>query len=391
MKKKTKYLVTGGFLGAGKTTTTIAFARIMAEKYGKPRIIANDLGVADIVDGYYTQTTEFYGDEIMGGCICYCTDELVFRINQLIKQGAEIVLSDIPGCCVAALDHIYGSIEKEYPGVLDLAPFVTLVDPERIKLLTDKKDEVGLPDSQTYTLNAQLMEANVIILNKADLLSEDEIAFDVELLKARYPGKPVFVMSAKEGTGVEEVVDYLMSNSATLDVSPDDIGYGSEAFNEAMRDLSWFNRRTILRTRDGSPVDFNEVVDFLIGEIKSGLVAAERNVAHLKFYGEGRGDVDFAKDMRADANPLHVGLQEPGGSDFVKGSMVGVEAPLSYDSKLVGLYPRLSFVLNSRSVCESNTMLKIVDAAYDAAYSRFGLEGQIFFTECWGLRDEGRK
>ena len=51
---KTKYMVTSGFLGAGKTTSMIAFSReINRRGLGTAAIIANDLGAGNIVDAEY--------------------------------------------------------------------------------------------------------------------------------------------------------------------------------------------------------------------------------------------------------------------------------------------------------------------------------------------------
>ena len=66
-----KYLVVSGFLGAGKTTSMIAMARVINAKYGTAAIIANDLGAKNLVDADYTRTTDVKISEITGDCICY--------------------------------------------------------------------------------------------------------------------------------------------------------------------------------------------------------------------------------------------------------------------------------------------------------------------------------
>ena len=38
--QKTKYMVTSGFLGAGKTTSMLAFSRSINARYGKAAILA---------------------------------------------------------------------------------------------------------------------------------------------------------------------------------------------------------------------------------------------------------------------------------------------------------------------------------------------------------------
>lgn len=54
----TKYMVTSGFLGSGKTTSMIAFANsINRHGLGHAAILANDLGASNIVDAEFTATT----------------------------------------------------------------------------------------------------------------------------------------------------------------------------------------------------------------------------------------------------------------------------------------------------------------------------------------------
>ena len=54
----TKYMVTSGFLGSGKTTSMIAFAdSINSRGLGSAAILANDLGAGNIVDAEFTATT----------------------------------------------------------------------------------------------------------------------------------------------------------------------------------------------------------------------------------------------------------------------------------------------------------------------------------------------
>ncbi|WP_394296331.1 GTP-binding protein, partial [Methanomassiliicoccus luminyensis] len=47
--KARKFMVVSGFLGAGKTTSMIAFAEYFNQKYGKAVIIVNDLGAKNLV------------------------------------------------------------------------------------------------------------------------------------------------------------------------------------------------------------------------------------------------------------------------------------------------------------------------------------------------------
>ena len=125
----TKYMIVSGFLGSGKTTSMIAMARVINRKYGKAGIIANDLGAKNLVDADYTRTADVEINEITGDCICYVTEDLVDHIHRLANGGCDLVMSDIPGCGIGGLDHVYLKLKQDYPGRFDLLPFTCLVDP----------------------------------------------------------------------------------------------------------------------------------------------------------------------------------------------------------------------------------------------------------------------
>ena len=99
--QKTKYMVTSGFLGAGKTTSMLAFARSINARYGKAAILANDLGAGNIVDADFTAESGVLTTSIAGNCICYQHENLIDKLHQLIDGGATVIFSDIPAAASA--------------------------------------------------------------------------------------------------------------------------------------------------------------------------------------------------------------------------------------------------------------------------------------------------
>ena len=54
---------------------------------------------------------------------------LVDRLRRLLDyEKNDFVMSDIPGCGVGALDHVYFKLNAEYHGEFDLAPFTVVAD-----------------------------------------------------------------------------------------------------------------------------------------------------------------------------------------------------------------------------------------------------------------------
>ena len=153
---KIRFMVVSGFLGAGKTTTMIALAEYMDRNIGKTAIIANDLG-ANLVDTSLTQTSGCTVAEIGNDCICYQMDNTVDQIRRLRdKEGATFVMSDIPGCGVGALDHVYHTLHDDNADEFTLSPFMVMVDPERLRMIMPEHADINLPEELVYLLKLQL-------------------------------------------------------------------------------------------------------------------------------------------------------------------------------------------------------------------------------------------
>ena len=369
----TKYMIVSGFLGAGKTTTMIAMARSInarlkaAGDAGHSAIIANDLGAKNLVDADYTRTADVAINEITGDCICYVTEDLVSHIDRLAHDGANVVISDIPGAGVGALDHVYLTLKEDYPGEYDLLPLTCLVDPMRLRMILpdDARDTINLPEEMRFLLNAQLLEADLIVLNKCDLIDEAERESDLEFLRRAYPDIPVMAISARTGEGIEGLVDYVLAHEASAE--PRDLGLDSEEFDAAEAKMCWYNRRFFAKERDGRDIDFNVVVEDLMEAIRDGLIEVRRNVPHLKLFAAGEGD------------------------DFVKCSIVGVDYDLEFERKLEQPYTAIAIIVNARATCESETFGDIVEDAMDHIKATHNLKCNVIFTECFGFADEGRR
>ena len=362
--QKTKYMVTSGFLGAGKTTSMLAFARSINARYGKAAILANDLGAGNIVDADFTAESGVLTTSIAGNCICYQHENLIDKLHQLIDGGATVIFSDIPGCGIGALDHVYLQMKEKEGDEFELMPFMCIVDPERLKMLMDKGNGINLPAEMRFLLDAQMAEADVIVLNKTDTIDAAHKSKCLELISTLHPETPLFAMSARTGEGVDAVVDYIMTHTSAAEHR--EIGYGSEAFMAAERLLSWYNRRVWLEQREDRGTDFNAVLAGLFEGVRAALQKAGGNVPHLKMFASGLD------------------------GDYFKASLLGVDYPIEFDRRLEREYAALSVIINARAAAGAETMAAAVDEALDAVCESFCLKSRTFFLENFGMMDEGR-
>ena len=360
---KIRFMVVSGFLGAGKTTTMIALAEHMNKTFGETAIIANDLG-ANLVDTNLTQTSGCTVAEIASGCICYQMDNTIDQIRRLRdKDGAVFVMSDIPGCGVGALDHVYHRLATDNADEFTLSPFTVVVDPERLRMIMPERADINLPEELVYLLKLQLEEADLVVLNKADLLAPEDVERYVDFLHAACPDIPVMVISALERTGIEELAEFIATHETAL---KNFSVRNNQEFADAEAKLTWYNRRLYLKTNDGGKIDCNAVVDDLIESIRMGLIEKKRNVPHLKTFATS------------------------GNGDFNKASLIGVDYDVEYAQQFLRPHKNLRMIVNARAVCESRPLARLMDDALDEVCEKYDLDCQVFFTECFGMADEGR-
>ena len=352
-----RYVVFSGFLGAGKTTGMLAFAEYFTAKGLRPAILVNDLGTRDLVDGIYTDASGFCCDEITGDCICYQTDALLGKLRGFRdSSGAEIILSDIPGCGIGALDHVYHTLARTHPDEFTLCPFTAVADPERLRCIMPEQADLHLPEELRFLFDAQLREAELILLNKIDTLSPGQRETYRAFLTERYPNAKVILISARTGEGIGEAAEYLLSAESSL--PEPDVGYGSPAFFAAERQLCWYDRRFSVRSVE--PADGNAFLSDFFETVRRELRAAGRNVPHLKAFAAGDGQ-------------------------HAKVSLLGVDYVPEFDCRFSAPQRELRVAVNARAACESGVLDFLMDAALKEACERHGLALRVLFTECFGM------
>ena len=186
--------VLSGFLGAGKTTL---LNHILNNREGKKvAVIVNDMSDVNIdaalveKGGADLSRTEEKLVEMSNGCIC-CTlrEDLLEQVRQLSKEKRfDYLLIESTGISeplpVATTFDFRDENEHSLSDVSRLDTMVTVVDAANLiknysstDFLKDKGEVAGEADERTLVdlLVEQIEFANVILLNKVDLVSEKEL------------------------------------------------------------------------------------------------------------------------------------------------------------------------------------------------------------------------
>ena len=281
-----RFLLIGGFLGAGKTTLIGLLTRYLEERNQKVALITNDQGEG-LLDTRSAQEAS-RGDqnvaEITGGCFCCRLNELVEAIRDLEDSTRpDVMIAEPVGSCTDLMATVLQPLEKIYQTPLSLAPLSVVLDARRaLGALGGRKSKRSFHRDVGYVYLKQLEEAEWLVVNKIDLLDEDDLD-DLKIrLEEKLPGKKIFFVSAKTGAGLEEFFTALLSQGSNPEHSLE-IDYERYAEGEAM--LGWVNLEGEVLLED----DPGEWLQTLGQTIADSLDQHGHEVGHFKMSLTGRG------------------------------------------------------------------------------------------------------
>src|SRR4029453_9269661 len=130
---KARYIMIGGFLGAGKTTAVAALAQRLTQQGLRVGLITNDQG-SELVDTAMLRARGFTTEEIPGGCFCCRFNSLVEASRRLTAATRpDIFVAEPVGSCTDLLPTAAQPLRRIYGDDFSIAPVSVLVDPVRAR------------------------------------------------------------------------------------------------------------------------------------------------------------------------------------------------------------------------------------------------------------------
>lgn len=272
---KARLILVGGFLGAGKTSLLWETARRLTEKGQKFGLITNDQA-PELVDTAFLERAGETVLEVSGSCFCCNFGGLADAVKTAVaEKECEIIIAEPVGSCTDLSATILQPLKHQFSESFSVAPLTVLVDPEKLSELLNG-GTAGLHKSAAYILRKQLEEADLILINKSDLLKQPELEGLKQAAEIEWPLARVSAISAKTGEGLTEWLDeVLTSQNAGTHLA--EVDYDTYAEGEAV--LGWFNASLKLK---GRAADWNGFLKALIERYSRRFDQMGASVGHVK-------------------------------------------------------------------------------------------------------------
>src|SRR5579863_2949165 len=184
---RARYVMIGGFLGAGKTTCVAKLAQQLTTAGLKVGLITNDQG-SELVDTAMLRSRGFATEEIPGGCFCCRFNSLVDAADKLTKKTRpDVFIAEPVGSCTDLVATVTYPLRRMYGDNFAIAPLSVLVDPVRAQRVFGLAEGRKFSDKVLYIYRKQLEEADLIVVNKSDLLAEAALESLASKLAAEFP------------------------------------------------------------------------------------------------------------------------------------------------------------------------------------------------------------
>ncbi len=186
----TKTDIFSGFLGAGKTTL---IRKLIAEGYQNEKLVLIENEFGEIaIDGGFLQDAGVQITEMNSGCIC-CTlvGDFTKALRKVVADFApDRILIEPSG--VGKLSEVADAVER-VEGIV-IGSKVTLVDAGKCRLYAKNFGEF---------FNDQVANADVIVLSRTGMVSEEKTVAAVELLRGINPEAALITSPWEKVTGAQ--------------------------------------------------------------------------------------------------------------------------------------------------------------------------------------------
>ena len=286
-----------------------AVAQWLQKRGLKPGLVTNDQGEGLVDTEMGRDFTNVAGSrpavrQVTGGCFCCQVDSLVEALGRLADESKpDVFVVEPVGSCTDLMATVMLPLRRVYGSDFELSPMSVVVDATRATgvfgggstsqvgrvrdsgektgagRIAGKRDfKDGFSKEVNYIYRKQLEEAEILVVNKVDLLKAGERKALRNRLGKEYPDKRILEVSARKGEGLEAWFEVLMRETSQPKAIME-VDYDVYAEGEAL--LGWYNAALSVHAV-GDGFDGNKVVRGLARAIQRSLEGEGAELAHFK-------------------------------------------------------------------------------------------------------------
>lgn len=300
--KKTRIVMIGGFLGAGKTTAIARLANHYAKSGQTVAVVTNDQAFG-LVDTQTLRSQGFSVGEVPGACFCCKFDEL---INTLADLGADsqpdIILTEPVGSCTDLVATVVEPLRQLHGDRYEVGCLAVLCKPEHGRKILSSTGEAdtkprGFSPKAEYIFLKQLEEADVVVVNKVDTLGTDDALHLAELVRKRLPDTEVLLASGKRGDGFEDLIARLDKPGTTRG---EFMAVDYDTYAEGEAELAWLNATVELTAEQ--PIDVDAAAVRMVQLLANASASDGFEPAHIKVLGYAGEEACVANLVSSNSN-----------------------------------------------------------------------------------------
>lgn len=275
-----------GFLGSGKTTAIVNACKGFVRQGKRVGVVTNDQGKY-LVDTEFIKLEDFPAVEVRGGCFCCNYNDLEEQLSTLVNSARpDVIFAESVGSCADLVATVVKPLLQLQNSPLKPSSYTTFVDARLLRL---RLNDIPLPfsDGVVYIFDKQIEETNLLIVNKVDLLTEQQCNELLALAQERYPGKIIHPQVSLQEEGIQAWLERIENGGVSLPDTSLEIDY--QIYGEGEARLAWLDEKVVF---DVPGVGARELAIAAIGSILHALQGAGAPVGHVKFVFSASGGGD---------------------------------------------------------------------------------------------------
>ncbi len=271
-----KLHVVGGFLGSGKTTAITGISTILMNKGKKVGVITNDQG-AFLVDTRFVESKNIMTKEVTNGCFCCNFDSLSSKIEQL-KEAAQpdYIFAESVGSCTDIVATVIKPLLIFKKDFFDAITFSVFAD-SRLLLNFLRGNKLPFSNDILYIYAKQLEEADLLVVNKTDLLNKDELNELKELISLKLTtSKLLYQISIDESS----LINWLETIDAITRQKRESLAIDYDIYGKGEAGLAWLDEGILIESKNKNAIHFAyQLIENILQQIGSRHIT----IGHLKF------------------------------------------------------------------------------------------------------------